>query len=176
MGGRDSRHRALCGTEWCHPQNHPRAFGDGADGARPQGTLTPSAGCVWSQHRCPRPCALSGPQVLMPARTQPSSGGQCCGCCKSSAPQQRVNSPKSGPRLSTAPAASLPNPWAGRRQTPTSGCPSESLFLQPQSSWRARRGCQFLSGGLCPLWSSAPHNPLSPHRPHSLHSFTKHIG
>lgn len=52
--GRGRRHTALLGSEWCHSQDHPRAFGDGADGAQPQGTLTQSAGGVWDhQTLCP---------------------------------------------------------------------------------------------------------------------------
>lgn len=49
------------------------------------------------------------------------------------------------------------------------GCPSESLFLEPQSSWGARRGCQFLSGGLCPGPRSGP-QPLTTPSPHTDHT------
>lgn len=151
-----------------HTQNHPRAFGDGADGARPQGTqpLTESVGCVWGQHGCPRPCVLAGPQVLMPARTRPSSGhtwGTMLRVLRVPCPTAgRVKSPESGPRLSNARAASLPNPWAWRRQTPTSQAAPVRAF---SSSPRAVVGQGGVASSLVGGSAQDPTLVLSPSQP-----------
>lgn len=167
----------VVGTLWCHP----RAFGDGADGAQPQGTGQECRVCVgsaWvSQTLCPgcspRPGAcqeltqfwahlgavLWGLQVLCPS-------------AKSEEPREVPEVPESAlPQL-------LPCqiPGHGRGKPPAHRLPHESLFLQPQSSL-GQGGVPIPSWGLCPGPTLVPsHKPLSPHRPHSVHGFTKHIG
>lgn len=108
----------------------------------------------------------------MPARTQPSSGytwGAMLWVLQVLCPSAESEEPKEWSQAHHCPRC-FPAKSLGREEAnPHLRLPSESLFLQPQSSWRARKECQFLSGGLCPGPRSGP-QPLITPSPHTDHT------